>query len=187
MKLIIGLGNPGEEFTETRHNIGFLIIDNLSKRLDIKLKEKKFNGIYYFKEKKFLLLKPQTFINNSGICILKFINFFSINLKDLLIIHDDLSFPFGEFRFRMKSSNKIGHNGIKNIIKYLKKEKFKNLRIGIFNKKKKNNKDRDLKKIYHIINYNKSHIKLINNIYIIIKKHLYEILPKKKIKKKKKK
>ena len=140
MKLIIGLGNPGEEFTETRHNIGFLIIDNLSKRLDIKLKEKKFNGIYYFKEKKFLLLKPQTFINNSGICILKFINFFSINLKDLLIIHDDLSFPFGEFRFRMKSSNKIGHKGIKNIIKYLKTEKFKNLRIGIFNKKKKDTK-----------------------------------------------
>jgi PTH1 family peptidyl-tRNA hydrolase len=129
MKLIVGLGNPGKEYVETRHNLGFLIIDQLASKLEVELNKQKFNGLYY-QTKEYILLKPQTYMNNSGECISAFINYFQISLDDLLVIYDDIALPLGKFRYRKQGSDG-GHNGVKNIIEKLGKKNFQRLRVGI--------------------------------------------------------
>ena len=129
MRLIVGLGNPGAEYKNTRHNLGFEIIDQLTNRLGAELKQKKFNGLYY-QAKGYILLKPQTYMNNSGECIVAFLNYFHIPLDNLLIIYDDIALPLRKFRYRCQGSDG-GHNGMKNIIKLLRSKKFKRLRVGI--------------------------------------------------------
>lgn len=129
MKLIVGLGNPGKEYENTRHNLGFVIIDQLANKLNVELNKKKFNGLYY-QIGEYLLLKPQTYMNNSGECIAAFINYFRIDLNDLLVIYDDIALPLGKFRYRCQGSAG-GHNGMKNIIELLGNEDFKRLRVGI--------------------------------------------------------
>ena len=125
----MGLGNPGKEYTWTRHNLGFLIIDQLANKLGVELNKQKFNGLYYqFKD--YILIKPQTYMNNSGECISAFMNYFQIPSEDLLVIYDDIALPFGKFRYRSQGSDG-GHNGVKNIIEKLGKKHFKRLRIGI--------------------------------------------------------
>jgi PTH1 family peptidyl-tRNA hydrolase len=97
--------------------------------LEIKLNKEKFNGLYY-KGSDCIILKPQTFINNSGECVLAFINHFQISLDNLLVIYDDINIPLGSFRYRSRGSSG-GHNGVKNIIEKLKSSDFKRLRFGI--------------------------------------------------------
>src|SRR6185369_12694942 len=134
MKLIVGLGNPGTEYENTRHNLGFIIIDSLAKELGGELTKKKFNGFYY-QTQDFILLKPQTYMNNSGDCISAFRNYFAIPLDNLLVIYDEISLPLGKFRYRLQGSAS-GHNGVKNIIELLKSQNFKRLRVGICRDKK---------------------------------------------------
>ena len=129
MKLIVGLGNPGKEYENTRHNLGFLIVDQLANKLNVELSKKKFNGLYY-QNKEYILLKPQTYMNNSGECILAFLNYFRIPLDNLLVIYDEIALPLGKFRYRGQGSDG-GHNGMKNIIKFVGSKDFKRLRIGI--------------------------------------------------------
>ncbi|WNE41091.1 MAG: Peptidyl-tRNA hydrolase [Mycoplasmataceae bacterium] len=129
LKLIVGLGNPGREYQNTRHNLGFTIIDELVKKLDIDLNKKKFNGLYY-QGTSFILLKPQTYMNNSGECIKEFLRYFSISIDNLLVIYDDITLPLGSFRYRL-SGSAGGHNGVRNIIELLGSEKFKRLRLGV--------------------------------------------------------
>jgi PTH1 family peptidyl-tRNA hydrolase len=129
IKLIVGLGNPGREYENTRHNLGFWIVDSLAQKLSGEIKQKKFNGLYY-QNKSYILLKPQTYMNNSGECITTFMNYFQINLNSLLVIYDDIALPAGRFRYRSQGSAG-GHNGIKNVIELLKSKNFKRLRIGI--------------------------------------------------------
>ena len=129
MKLIVGLGNPGKEFENTRHNLGFIIIDQLASKLKVELNKKKFKGLYY-QTSEYILLKPQTYMNNSGECVLAFLNFFQIPLNNLLVIYDEVALPLGKFRYRGQGSDG-GHNGIKNIIKLLGNKEFKRLRVGI--------------------------------------------------------
>src|SRR5207237_1209126 len=128
MKLIAGLGNPGKEYENTRHNLGFWVIDNFAWKLGVELKKSKFCGLYY-QEKDFILLKPQTYMNNSGECIVAFLNYFAIPVNNLLVIYDDIALPVGEFRYRLQGSAG-GHNGVKNIIDLLKTKHFKRLRVG---------------------------------------------------------
>ena len=129
MKLIVGLGNPGKEYVETRHNLGFSIIDQLVNKLEVELNKQKFNGLYY-QTKEYIFLKPQTYMNKSGQCIASFIDYFQIPLSDLLVIYDDISLPLGKFRYRLQGSDG-GHNGMKDIIEKLRTKNFKRLRIGV--------------------------------------------------------
>ncbi|MCE8162985.1 MAG: aminoacyl-tRNA hydrolase [Candidatus Moeniiplasma glomeromycotorum] len=129
MKLLVGLGNPGKEYENTRHNLGFWVIDRLAQKLTLKLEKKKFNGLYC-RTSEYILLQPQTYMNNSGECIQAFMNYFQIPLDNLLVIYDEINLSPGSFRYRSQGSAG-GHNGIKNIIEKLGATHFKRLRIGI--------------------------------------------------------
>lgn len=133
MKLIVGIGNPGEEYENTRHNIGFMIIDNF---LGIIKYQEKFNTMYYKKEingEIVYFIKPLTYVNNSGIAVRKFMDYFNIDIDDLLVIQDDLDEEIGKYKLK-KHSSSGGHNGIKSIISSLKSEDFLRLKVGINNK-----------------------------------------------------
>ena len=134
MKLIVGLGNPGKEYVNTRHNIGFMLIDKYLG--DVKFKEK-FNGLYYETSSldKVIFLKPQTFMNNSGECVVKFANYYNVKPEDILVIQDDLDINVGKYKFKINSSSG-GHNGIKSIINNLGTDSFFRLKIGISNTRK---------------------------------------------------
>ena len=133
MKLIIGLGNPGNEYKNTRHNIGFEVIDQLSKRLDISFAN--FKNIAYIAKAvcdttNVILVKPLTYMNKSGIAVLKLKQYYKINIKDILIIVDDYNLDLGNIRFKTKGSSG-GHNGLQSIINSLGDQEFARLRIGI--------------------------------------------------------
>lgn len=142
-KLVVGLGNPGINFLNTRHNLGFKIIDylinsltetnflNLSKG-EI-LKKKQFNGEFFLItccEQEVIFLKPQTYMNNSGECVKAFIDHYQIPLSNLLVIYDDLSLPLGTIRLRMRGSSG-GHNGVLNLINCLDSLDIQRLKVGI--------------------------------------------------------
>jgi PTH1 family peptidyl-tRNA hydrolase len=133
MKLIVGLGNPGKQYDQTRHNIGFEVIDALSDKLHISLDQAKFKGIYgsgISNGEKIYLLKPLTYMNLSGESVRAIIDYFDIDLEDLVVIYDDLDLPVGKIRLRQKGSAG-GHNGIKSIIAHLGTQEFNRIRVGI--------------------------------------------------------
>lgn len=133
MKLIVGLGNPGKKYEDTRHNIGFHVIDNLAKNLNIKLNQEKWKGLFGFETingEKLFLLKPLTYMNLSGEAVRPLIDFYKINIDDVLIVFDDLDLPPGKIRLRQKGSHG-GHNGIKSITSHLGTDQFKRIKIGI--------------------------------------------------------
>lgn len=132
MKLIVGLGNPGNEYNFTRHNSGFLALDFYAKikKLDWE-KHPKFGAIY-LKEDDKIFIKPQGFYNTSGVPVKAFLNFYKIPLENLLVICDDFNLDFGKIRQREKGSAG-SNNGLKSIIKELKTDEFPRLRIGTGN------------------------------------------------------
>ncbi|UNL85078.1 aminoacyl-tRNA hydrolase [Priestia koreensis] len=133
MKLIIGLGNPGREYDRTRHNIGFMIIDQLADHLSISLDKTKFNGLFgmgMVKGEKVILLKPLTYMNLSGESIRPLMDYYNIDVEDTMVIYDDLDLPTGKIRLRTKGSPG-GHNGIKSMIHHLHTQEFKRIRVGI--------------------------------------------------------
>jgi PTH1 family peptidyl-tRNA hydrolase len=127
--LVVGLGNPGEKYQNTRHNVGFMVIDELIKKLNAtKLSSSNFNGELY-KSNDIYLLKPLTYMNLSGESVIKVKNFYKIDLDKIVIIHDDLDLPFGSIRFK-KGGGHGGHNGLKSCDSHLTKEYIR-VRIGI--------------------------------------------------------
>jgi peptidyl-tRNA hydrolase, PTH1 family len=133
MKLIIGLGNPGKQYEQTRHNVGFMVIDKLSKELSIPLDRHKFNGIYgigHISGEKIILLKPLTYMNLSGECIRPLMDYYEINDDEIVVIYDDLDLPVGKIRLRAKGSAG-GHNGIKSMISHLASQEFNRIRVGV--------------------------------------------------------
>ncbi len=133
MKLIAGLGNPGNRYINTRHNAGFIVLDYLAESLNLSFKAGK--GDYYFVEhsvgnKGFFLLKPTTYMNNSGLAVLDFVSRYGIQLRDILVVYDDFNLPLGTIRVRPKGSDG-GHNGISSIIYHLETFEFGRMRIGI--------------------------------------------------------
>ncbi|MFZ0370899.1 MAG: aminoacyl-tRNA hydrolase [Halobacillus sp.] len=133
MKCIVGLGNPGKKYAKTRHNIGFMILDELVKQNHWSLEQTKFRGIYTIEHvngEKILLLKPQTFMNLSGESLVQFMNFFDLEADDILVVYDDLDLPPGKIRLRKKGGHG-GHNGIRNIIDHLGTKEFNRLRVGV--------------------------------------------------------
>ena len=141
MKLVVGLGNPGKDYENTRHNIGFMVLDSILK--DVKWKEK-FDGLYY-KEDDVVYLKPLTYMNVSGFAVEKAANFFKIDPEDILIIQDDLDLPFNDFKLK-RNSTAGGHNGIKSIIACLGTDSFLRLKIGIAHDRSIDTKDYVLSK-----------------------------------------
>jgi PTH1 family peptidyl-tRNA hydrolase len=131
--LLVGLGNPGREYENTRHNIGFLAIDQIAFKWGVtvgKYKHKSVYGEYRFGDKKIILVKPQTFMNLSGGAVRSYFQFFKPPLSQLLIIFDDLDLPFGAIRIR-KEGGSSGQKGMKSIIQQLGTEDFPRMRVGI--------------------------------------------------------
>ncbi len=149
MKMIVGLGNPGNEYINTRHNIGFMTLDNYIKTKNISVYKNKFNGLYVkakIKNEDVIFLKPQMYINLSGVVIKKYIDYFKVDISDVLIISDDLDLEIG--RYKLKSSGSSGgHNGLKNIELELGTQNYKRLKIGISNNKNIDTKDYVLGKL----------------------------------------
>ena len=131
---LIGLGNPGKKYTKNRHNIGFSLLENLSKKYNsnflLKDKLKSFYSEFKTEDSTYRLFLPNTFMNNSGDAVLAIVDWYKINLDQLFIIVDDKDLPLGKIRFRKKGSSG-GHNGLKSIIKKLQTQSFNRIRIGI--------------------------------------------------------
>ena len=133
MFLIVGLGNPGKEYENTRHNIGFEVIDYIANKYNIEINRVKFKGIYgegFIENKKVILLKPTTYMNLSGESIREVINFYKLTEEDVIVLYDDISLEIGRLRIREKGSAG-GHNGIKSIIANLSTDVFSRIKIGV--------------------------------------------------------
>ena len=133
MKLIVGLGNPGKEYKNTRHNVGFDVVDEYLKKHNQNVNKSKFEGMYselIINGEKVIFLKPQKYMNLSGESVRQVMDFFKINQEDILVIYDDLDMPVGKLRLR-QSGSAGGHNGIKNIILHTGSQNFNRIRVGI--------------------------------------------------------
>ncbi len=133
MKLIVGLGNPGEQYQATRHNVGFAAVDYLAGRQEIALLKRGFETIYgtgRIGDKPVLLAKPQTYMNLSGVALAKLLAYFKADCEDLIVIHDDLDLPFQTVRLK-KGGGGGGHKGLASIIEDLGSPEFLRVRIGI--------------------------------------------------------
>ncbi|MFA8434364.1 MAG: aminoacyl-tRNA hydrolase [Marinifilaceae bacterium] len=130
--LIVGLGNIGAEYRNTRHNIGFTVLDQIAKEANLEFKEERYGAVthYKFKGRTFILLKPNTYMNLSGKAVNYWLQKEKIPVENMLIIVDDLALPFGTLRLRPKGSD-AGHNGLKNINQILGHQKYARLRFGI--------------------------------------------------------
>ena len=139
MYLIVGLGNPENDYSKTRHNMGFNVINKISEEYGIKVNKSKFKGLEgsgIIENKKVILLKPQTFMNLSGESVIEAMNFYKISEDELIIIYDDIDIEPGNIRIR-KSGSAGTHNGMKSVVKYLGTKEFPRIRVGIG----KNDKD----------------------------------------------
>lgn len=160
MKLVVGLGNPGKKYSKTKHNVGFMSLDYYAKANKLQFKkESKFNG-ESIKVGNVVLLKPHTFMNNSGLSILSTMKYYDIAIEDVCIIYDDLDLPFGKMRLREKGSAG-GHNGIKSIISYLGTEEFRRVRVGIDKNPLFETKD------YVLSSFSKKELEIINELFSI--------------------
>lgn len=133
MYLIVGLGNPGTEYAATRHNIGFDMVTYLSDKYNIPLRTKEGKAIVgkgIIEGQKVMLVQPQTFMNLSGESVRALMDFYKLDIEDLIVIYDDISLSVGQIRIRKKGSAG-GHNGIKNIIQHIGTQEFKRIKIGV--------------------------------------------------------
>lgn len=175
MQLIVGLGNPGEKYQYTRHNIGYMAIDNIvSAQQDYKIK-KKFNSIIYetiIDKNRIILIKPETYMNNSGDAVSQIANFYKIDSKNILVLHDELDIPFGKIRIKSGGGN-AGHNGLKSISNKIDNN-YTRVRLGIGhpgNKERVNG---------HVMgNFTGSEKEKLNQILNYLTNNIYEILNKK--------
>lgn len=133
MKLIVGLGNPGREYAATRHNIGFMAIDNLAHKLGLAVEKKKFKALVgqgQIKSERVLLAKPQTYMNLSGEAVAALLRWHKLGPADLIVVYDDMDLPPGKLRIRPEGGSG-GHKGMESIIWSLSTENFPRLRIGV--------------------------------------------------------
>lgn len=137
MILIVGLGNPGQKYKQTKHNIGFMVIDKLIKDLlpneassSARRKHNRFKGEYVKVGSKLVVVKPQTYMNHSGVSVKKFIDFYKVEINNLWVIHDDIDLPLGKIRIRI-GAGAGGHKGVESIVKELGSSDFVRFRLGI--------------------------------------------------------
>lgn len=137
MKIIVGLGNPGEKYEKNRHNVGFLIVDSINKIMPLPFSDfsfnKKFNADISERtldDKKFIFAKPQTFMNASGESVQKILSYYKLTPEDLIVIHDDLDIEIGNYKIQ-KDVRSVGHNGVESIINQLGTQNFTRVRVGV--------------------------------------------------------
>ncbi|MBY5034050.1 aminoacyl-tRNA hydrolase [Streptococcus gallolyticus] len=134
VKMIVGLGNPGSKYKDTKHNVGFMAVDRLVKEIDVNFTEDKIFkaeiGSTFINGEKVYFVKPTTFMNKSGEAVHALLSYYGLDVEDLLVIYDDLDMEVGKLRFRQKGSAG-GHNGIKSIIAHIGTQEFDRLKVGI--------------------------------------------------------
>lgn len=133
MYVVIGLGNPGKDYANTRHNAGFNTIDILSKKYNISINKIKFKAVFgegNIGSEKVILVKPQTFMNNSGITVREIVDFYKLPIENIIIIVDDIDIDFATIRVKAKGSSG-SHNGLKSIIYHIQSDEFPRVKIGI--------------------------------------------------------
>jgi len=135
MKLVVGLGNPGKKYANTRHNIGFMVVDHLLEEISTNnisnfSKWNAYLSEVHYGGEKLLIVKPLTYMNLSGEAIRPILDFYKMSVDDLIVVYDDLDLPLGKLRFREKGSAG-GHNGIKSIIQHIGTDQFKRIKVGI--------------------------------------------------------
>tara|TARA_Y100000590_G_scaffold316597_1_gene358085 strand:- start:1076 stop:1639 length:564 start_codon:yes stop_codon:yes gene_type:complete len=132
MLLFVGLGNPTSDSENNRHNIGFKVIDSINKKFSLSKQKPKFKGLLttgIIEDEKIYAIKPLTFMNNSGICIRELLEYFKIDVEDVIVFHDDLDIEFGKIKAKFGGSD-AGHNGIASIDKFIGKD-YSRVRVGI--------------------------------------------------------
>jgi PTH1 family peptidyl-tRNA hydrolase len=160
-KLVIGLGNPGRKYKISKHNIGFMAVDHYVKNQHLKLKKKSsFTGEIAIHDD-LILLKPLTYMNLSGQSIRKVMDYYQIDIKDVLVIYDDVDLPFGKLRLRYQGGPG-GHNGIKSMIQHVNSNQFNRVRFGV------DKNDRIDMKDYVLSPFSKSELKEIDDLLIDI-------------------
>lgn len=162
MKLIVGLGNPGREYVNTRHNIGFMYLDYIFG--DKFVTNNKFKAMEYITTingEKVIVIKPLTYMNLSGEAVIKYVNYYKIQEEDILVIQDDLDMDVGRIKLLFNHGDG-GHNGIKNIILNINSRKFLRLKIGISNIEFGDTKD------YVLGKFNSHELKLINDSFHVL-------------------
>ena len=177
-KFIIGLGNPGKEYIKNRHNIGFLLLENFSKKYDskfiLKNKLKSWYSEFKINDSTYRLFMPNTFMNNSGDAVRAIVDWYKIDFDQLFIIVDDIDLPLGKIRFRKKGSSG-GHNGLKDIIKKLQTENFNRIKIGI-GCPPNNEKNKKFNTISHVLgNISSKEILTLNRVYKKLIESLIEL------------
>ena len=163
MKLIVGLGNPGDEYRNTRHNVGFMVLDSFLSNITW---QKKFNADYYktiIENETVLFIKPLTFMNLSGQAVQQFVNYFHIDISDILIIHDDLDLQLGNYKLKRNSSSG-GHNGLKSIINCLHSEAFLRLKVGVTYQRSEDTID------YVLGKFSKKELEMLEENYLLYHK-----------------
>jgi PTH1 family peptidyl-tRNA hydrolase len=163
MKLLVGLGNPGKKYINTRHNLGFRVLDKFALNQKINFSnEKKFEADTAettFENEKLLLIKPQTYINNSGDSISKILNFYKLNSNDLWVFYDDKDLDLGKLRVRITGSSG-GHKGVQSIINSIGEEHFTRFRLGIMNEEG----NKIPAETFVLQNFSSKEEKIVNNI-----------------------
>ena len=163
MKLVVGLGNPGKEYENTRHNIGFMSLYHYLGTVNY---SKKFNAEYYetnIDGEKYIFIKPLSYMNLSGKVVYDFVNFYKLDLSDVLVIQDDMDLEFGKIRIKINSSSG-GHNGIKDIIKYLNSTSFARIKVGIAHNRNMDTKD------YVLSKFSKEELNILSNSFSVVDK-----------------
>ena len=133
MKLIVGLGNPGREYVNTRHNAGFYVVEKLAYELGEDISERKYKGVFArvrIGSEKAIILEPLTYMNNSGESVRAFMDYFKIDASDVIVIYDDINLEPGNLRIRLKGSAG-GHNGIKSLIAHMGTSDFPRIKVGV--------------------------------------------------------
>ncbi|UJS16331.1 MAG: aminoacyl-tRNA hydrolase [Candidatus Jettenia sp.] len=133
MKIIVGLGNPGKKYVKTRHNLGFMVIDQFALQFDMECNNKRFQSLFgkkVLEDEEIILLKPQTFMNLSGVAVKEAVNMYKCAFQDLMIIGDDLDMPLGKMRIR-RCGGCGGHRGLESVAASLGSTNFPRLRVGI--------------------------------------------------------
>ena len=164
MNLVVGLGNPDKEYAKTRHNVGFMYLDYLFGSDKFKL-NKKFNAYEYeinINGNKVLFIKPLSYMNLSGEVVNRYLEYYKINIDNLLVIQDDLDIPVGKYKL-MYNHGDGGHNGIKNIVLNVSSKEFLRLKIGISKNKEINTKD------YVLGKFSKEELEIINKTFSLLK------------------
>ena len=179
---LIGLGNPGKKYSNSRHNIGFLLLENFSKKHStnflLKNKLKSFCSEFKINDSTYRLFLPNTFMNNSGEAVLAIVDWYKINLDQIFVILDDKDLPLGKIRFRKKGSSG-GHNGLKSIIEKLHTNNFNRIRIGI-GSPPSTRESNNINTISHVLgNISSEEKSVLDKVYIRVIETLEELHAKK--------